>query len=206
MDLAEHWEELYRRRAPDSVSWYEEEPLLSLQAIAEASSDPARRVIDVGGGSSRLVDRLLDEGVGALAVLDISQTALATSKRRLGERADRVTWIVADITTVRAVGTFDVWHDRAAFHFLTEAEDRRRYVDTVVGTVPIGGHVIIAAFGPEGPDHCSGLPVERYDGRTLAEELGDAFELVRSEAIDHRTPAGATQRFVYSTFRHQEGR
>jgi SAM-dependent methyltransferase len=163
---------------------------------------PTGAVIDVGGGASPLAGRLLDLGYAA-AVLDISAAALDRAKARLGARADQVGWIVADVTEVADVGRFDVWHDRAAFHFLTRPYERERYVGLLSRTVPPGGHAIIATFAPDGPAQCSGLDVVRYDGESLARELGAGFEQLRSVPETHFTPWGKPQSFQYSVFRHR---
>jgi len=160
---------------------------------------PAGRVIDVGGGTSQLAERLLDRGY-AVTVLDISQAAIDRARQRLGARATKVIWMVADVTAGPDLGTFDLWHDRAVFHFLTEFEDRASYATLLARTIPIGGHAMIATFAPDGPEKCSGLEVRRYDGRALAAELGPRFQLVKSVPELHRTPWNAPQSFQYSLF------
>jgi SAM-dependent methyltransferase len=170
--------------------------------IEEAA--PGGSVIDAGGGSSRLAECLLDRALEGLAVLDISESALERAKARLGERAERVRWIVADLTTAADVGTYDVWHDRAVFHFLTDAKDRARYVALLRRSVRPRGHAIIATFAPDGPAKCSGLPVVRYDGPALARELGAGFALLKTVPELHLTPSGNPQSFQYSVFRRAE--
>jgi SAM-dependent methyltransferase len=177
--------------------------VLSLQLIHEVS--PTGAVIDVGGGASPLAGRLLDAGY-AVAVVDISAAALDRAKGRLGPLADQVGWIVADVTAVADVGRFNVWHDRAAFHFLARRDDRQRYVGLLGRTVPPGGHAVIATFALDGPSQCSGLDVVRYDGELLARELGDEFELLRSVPETHVAPSGKPQSFQYSVFRHRPAR
>src|SRR5579871_955406 len=162
MERKDHWERVYSTKGEREVSWFQEEPTLSLKLI-RAVSPATGRVVDVGGGASVLVDRLLDLGFDRLTVLDISGEALARARARLGERAERVRWVEADVTAVESLGEFDVWHDRAVFHFLTEPGDRRKYVELARRSVPSGGHVIIATFAPSGPPKCSGLDVCRYD-------------------------------------------
>jgi SAM-dependent methyltransferase len=174
------------------------EPTLSLSLIREAC--PRGGVIDVGGGASVLADRLLDCGY-RVGVLDVSAAALARSRSRLGPRAHDVRWIVADVTASPALGAYDVWHDRAVFHFLTRPPQRAAYRELLARTVPVGGHAVIATFAPDGPDWCSGLPVCRYDGPALAAELGPAFELLKSVPETHRTPGGRPQSFRYGVFR-----
>ena len=160
----------------------------------------AESVIDIGGGASSLVDELLDLGVKRVAVLDISEAGLAVSKRRLGSRARLVEWIVGDVTTVEAVGRFDVWHDRAVFHFLIDEEDRRRYVRLAERTIQPGGTAVMATFAWDGPERCSGLEVRRYDAGQLAEQCGSGFELTQSERYVHTTPSGSHQNFLFATF------
>jgi hypothetical protein len=155
----------------------------------------------IGGGASRLVDALFDEGFAAITVLDLSKGALAISKARLGGRGENVRWLVADITTWQPSQLYDVWHDRAAFHFLTEPKDRAAYAERVSKTVRSGGHVIIGTFAPDGPERCSGLPVERHDAGSIGKTLGPSFQLLESRRDDHPTPSGAIQRFQFSRFR-----
>ena len=157
-------------------------------------------MIDVGGGASRLVDALLDAGFKNLTVLDIAEPALATAMARLESRAGEITWVVHDVTTWKPPATFELWHDRAVFHFLTEADDRRAYVEVLRAALAPGGHVILAAFGPDGPQKCSGLPVVRYDAAAIAKELGAEFSLEEERAEAHETPGGATQHFRYFRF------
>jgi SAM-dependent methyltransferase len=158
-------------------------------------------IVDIGGGASLLVDRLLGEGYRDVIVVDVSEAALDVARTRLGPRGGEVTWIVADARHVRLPQPVDVWHDRAVFHFLTEEADRRAYLGSARAALRVGGHLVIAAFGPDGPERCSGLPVERYDAEKLAGLLGPEFELVRSFQRQHVTPAGSAQEFTYATFR-----
>ena len=201
MDRKAHWETLYTTKAPTDVSWFQASPDLSLELIAATGAGKDPRIIDVGGGASVLVDKLLDAGLTRVTVLDISAAALRRAQERLGRRAGNVTWLEADVTGGKPAGPFDVWHDRAMFHFLTDPEDRARYLDAVDRTVPSGGHVIVAAFAPEGPPRCSGLEVRRYSPAALQEELGERFELVETRRELHTTPANAQQAFLYARFR-----
>lgn len=196
----EHWETVYTSKSDAELSWTQAEPTTSLaliEGVCPAGRAPAGRVIDVGGGTSLLAERLVDRGY-AVTVLDISQAAMDRARLRLGSRASEVGWIVADVTTVPDLGTFDVWHDRAVFHFLTAAADRAAYAALLARTVPVGGHAVIATFALDGPEKCSGLEVRRYDGRALAAELGPRFHLLKSVPELHRTPWGAAQSFQYS--------
>ena len=197
-DMGSHWDNIYRQTAPEQVSWYRPHLDRSLSLIQSAAPDRAAAIIDVGGGESTMVDDLLALGYRNLTVLDISQTALALTKQRLGEAAGRVQWICADVTAPPlATDSFDVWHDRAVFHFLTSEEQRLAYVHAVESTVKPRGHVIVSTFGPEGPDKCSGLPVMRYDAEELHEEFGTRFRLIESSREMHETPFGTIQQFLY---------
>jgi SAM-dependent methyltransferase len=195
------WDEVYRSKAETGVSWYQDEPRLSLELISAIAPEEGGRIVDIGGGASVLVDRLLDLRFTKIAVLDISKMALGKARARLGERSERVEWIAADVTSVRDVGTFDVWHDRAVFHFLTQAAGRHKYVELARRTVPPGGHVIIATFAKDGPKTCTGLDVHRYDGDSLRAELGPGFSLVREAREVHTTPWASSQPFFYGVFR-----
>jgi SAM-dependent methyltransferase len=199
----EHWEAVYRTKGETDVSWFQDDPRLSLELIRAFAPADGGRMIDVGGGASVLVDRLLDLPFERIAVLDISEAALSKARSRLGERAPRVKWIVADITEAESLGTFDVWHDRAVFHFLTDAADQRKYVQLARRTVPVGGHLIIATFADDGPRRCSGLDVCRSNAKTMGTELGEGFSLVRDARETHTTPWGSSQAFFYGVFRRQ---
>ena len=203
MDADGFWENVWSSKQESEVSWYEPYPQLSLGLVDQALAGSTKAcVLDVGGGTSMLADVLLhDRDLECLAVLDVSASALELSARRLGEDAGRVQWIRADITKVDALVPFEVWHDRAVFHFLTDAEDRRAYVRLAAGTIPEGGHVVMATFGPEGPTHCSGLPVERFGPERLAREFGDDFELQTSFIAEHPKPMGGYQSFLYALLR-----
>jgi SAM-dependent methyltransferase len=194
---ADHWNTVYVTKAPDAVSWYSPHLQTSLQIIKRvAPKYPA--IIDVGGGESTLVDDLLAEGYRYLTVLDISAEAINVCKKRFGALADYVTWRVDDITKADLPRSYyDVWHDRAVFHFLTNEQDRRAYVERVAYSMKPGGHVIVATFGPDGPTKCSGLDVMRYDGDSLHAQFGTHFRLLRSLTEVHKTPWGADQQFVY---------
>jgi SAM-dependent methyltransferase len=196
-DPHQHWENVYRDKGADEVSWFQQHAASSLRLIQD-SADTNAYIIDVGGGASVLVDGLLDAGYCHLTVLDLAESALKVSRARLGARAQSVQWIVADITRAALpVAHYDVWHDRAVFHFLTDPADRARYVAQVLKCVKPGGHVIVAAFGPGGPLQCSGLDVVRYAPDALHAEFGAPFQLIKHETEVHQTPAGKEQEFVY---------
>jgi len=196
-----HWENVYGTKGENEVSWFQENPTISLDLIDATGVTKAASIIDIGGGASRLIDALLDRGFAALTVLDLSERALAIAKARLASKAAKVRWIVADVTKWEPAETYDVWHDRAAFHFLTEPGDRAAYAARVLKAVRPGGHVIIGTFAPDGPERCSGLPVMRHDATSLGEALGRSFGLLESRQHDHQTPMGGTQRFQFSRFR-----
>jgi SAM-dependent methyltransferase len=198
MDTQEHWDRVYGTKAPTEVSWFSPHLETSLGLIQRVAPNRSMSIIDVGGGESTLVDDLIAEGYRNVAVVDISGTAIEHSKKRLGPSSDQVTWIIADITKAELPAhAYDVWHDRAVFHFLTERADRLEYVRRVASAVKPGGHVIIGAFGPEGPSKCSGLDVMRYDADSLHAEFGSHFRLMESSKELHRTPFGTTQQFLY---------
>lgn len=201
-DLRVHWEEVYGSRAPAELSWYQPTPLRSLELLDQLGVGPSTSIIDVGGGASTLVDALLDRHLNTIAVLDISGTALEHAKRRLGPRSSAVVWIEADITRVDlGAAAYDVWHDRAVFHFLTNDEDRRRYVTAASRALRPGGVALIATFSLQGPAHCSGLNVMRYDAEHLAREFGSEFSLERSLDDVHLTPSGVVQAFTFTVLR-----
>ncbi|MFL9896192.1 MULTISPECIES: class I SAM-dependent methyltransferase [Paraburkholderia] len=199
----EHWEDVYRSKAPDAVSWYRAHLEASLQLISESAPDRSAAIIDVGGGESTLVDDLLESGYRNLTVLDMSAVALDTTKRRLGSNAEQITWVASDMLMVDLPAHhYDVWHDRAVFHFLSEASERAAYIRVLTNALKPGGHVVIGTFGPAGPSRCSGLDVRRYDAQQLSNEFGAGFELVTSTIEDHHTPAGSAQQFLYCCFRN----
>ena len=198
MENKTHWEHIYETKGPTQVSWYQEHAQYSLQFIQNTGVQKSDQIIDIGGGASTLVDDLLTTGFQNISVLDISETALQLARQRLGARASEVNWIAADITQVDLPEhAYDLWHDRAVFHFLTQPTHRQRYVETVRQAVRTGGHVIVATFAPDGPDHCSGLEVIRYSPESLHHEFGDGFELKDSTRESHHTPFGTEQKFIY---------
>lgn len=193
-----HWENIYAVKAPTEVSWYREHLDNSLKMILQTKTAKSGTIIDIGGGSSTLVDDLFKKGFSNLSVLDISANAIETSRERLGKRAEKVEWIVADITNVSLPENYyDVWHDRAVFHFLTDAGDRKKYVELVMRSLKVGGHIIVASFGLNGPTKCSGLDVVRYSPETMSDEFGESFRLIKSLNETHRTPFETTQEFIY---------
>lgn len=193
-----HWENVYSVKAPTEVSWYREHLDNSLKMILQTNVERHGEIIDVGGGTSTLVDDLLDNGFSNLTVLDISGKAIERSRQRLGRDAEKVEWIEADITEADlSENYYDIWHDRAVFHFLTDVADRKRYIEIATRSLKVGGHIVVASFGLSGPKKCSGLDVVRYSPELLHSEFGNSFELVNSLRETHHTPVETTQEFIY---------
>jgi 2-polyprenyl-3-methyl-5-hydroxy-6-metoxy-1,4-benzoquinol methylase len=195
-----HWENVYTTKSENEVSWFQENPAPSLELIDLAQPTSESTIVDIGGGASRLVDSLAARGFNHVTVLDLSEAALATAKARLGDKAN-VQWVAADVTRWNPTQTYDIWHDRAAFHFLTDSGDRAAYVARLKQAVRPGGHVVIGTFAIDGPERCSGLPVNRYDAASLSAELGKGFRLIDARRHQHATPWGAIQRFQFCLFR-----
>ena len=202
MSHQEHWNAVYSAKAANEVSWFQPAPAASLSALDHVHPNSA--FIDVGGGASNLVDELLKRAWSDLTVLEIADSALAVAKERIGRDADRVHWLVADVTQWTPARTYDVWHDRAVFHFLVRPEDRAAYRNAMTQGVRPGGLAILATFALDGPERCNGLPVRRYDAGGLAGELGPEFELVDDWREAHATPAGAVQPFTWALLRRRE--
>ncbi|QHO76420.1 SAM-dependent methyltransferase [Bradyrhizobium sp. CCBAU 051011] len=202
-----HWENVYTTKGESEVSWFQQSAAPSLDLIVQAGATRESAIIDIGGGASRLVDSLVEQGFEDVTVLDLSAAALTVARSRLeshlGASAEKVGWIVADVTTWKPARAYDIWHDRAAFHFLTDASDREAYIACLGSGLRIGGHAIIATFAPDGPEKCSGLPVSRYDSASLGQTLGAAFQLVDTQRHEHSTPWGARQAFQFSIFRRE---
>ncbi len=200
IDRKSHWQAIYQEKSPLEVSWYQGEPRLSLELIRHCGLRYEEAIIDVGGGASVLVDFLFREGYTNLSVLDISAVALDSARNRMGEAARQVQWIEADVTDFKPSRQFALWHDRAVFHFLTEASDRDKYIARLKAGLRPGGHLVLASFAIGGPERCSGLPIVQYDSSKLKAELGDEFVLVEERAEVHVTPTGKSQKFVYFRF------
>lgn len=198
MDQQHHWESIYDTKSPEETSWYEPHLGNSLDWIAELAPSRSASIIDIGGGMSTLVDDLLIKGFRSLTVLDIAGSAIERAQKRLGKAAENVDWIIGDLTSVALPQqAYDVWHDRAAFHFLTERDQRLSYVRQLTGALKPSGKVIIATFSMNGPQSCSGLRTARYDAQSLQRELGSEFRLMKSAFVVHRTPMGTMQEFLY---------
>jgi ubiquinone/menaquinone biosynthesis C-methylase UbiE len=204
-DQTTHWDKVYGGRPDDTLSWFVRLPALSLALIESCGIGRDAAVIDIGGGASTLTDALLQQGYSDLWLLDISATALAVSRRRLGADAERIRWVESDVVHADLPESrFDLWHDRAVFHFFVDPAERKAYVKTALRAVKPGGSLIMATFAEDGPEQCSGLPVARYDADSLAAQFGDACELLATEKEAHRTPAGKVQQFRYCVLRRRD--
>jgi len=199
-DRKSHWEQVYSTRKPNEVGWYQAYPDVSLRLIAATGTGTQSAIIDVGGGASYLVDELVALGYDNLTVLDISAAAIEAVKSRLGTNAETVQWLVADITRFVPPQQYEIWHDRAVFHFLTEAADRRCYLEAANAALPPGGHLIMATFALDGPARCSGLDVVRYSPESLQQEVGEGFELAESFGGTHVTPSMGRQSYTFCRF------
>lgn len=202
MSQRDHWELAYMSSPPDKLGWFQPHLETSLHWIKELNLNENANIVDVGGGASTLVDDLLNEKYRSITVVDISKRALGITKKRLGERAELVTWLEEDITSaILAERHYDLWHDRAVFHFLTTSAQRQQYMNNLLKALKPAGHFVIGVFAPEAPPKCSGLPVERYSADKLERELGEEFELIRQEKELHITPGGVEQMYLYCHFR-----
>jgi SAM-dependent methyltransferase len=199
--IQNHWDTVYETKAPNQVSWTQGIPKTSLDFIHSFGLTRTAEIIDIGGGDSKLVDHLLDEGFENITVLDISSKALEKAKRRLGNRADKINWIVGDVTEFQPDKTFDVWHDRATFHFLTTSEQIAKYMATARSSV--SGFLTIGTFSDNGPNKCSGLKVKQYSEEKLTKELQNGFGKIRCITEDHTTPFATTQNFLFCSFKRQ---
>ena len=195
----EHWEAVYQNKGPEEVSWTQEIPKTSLNFIHSFSLNKSAKIIDIGGGDSKLVDFLLDEGFENISVLDISAKALEKAKLRLGNRSEKVNWIVSDILDFKPDTTFDVWHDRAAFHFLTTKEQVEKYIE--IAQSAVSGYLTIGTFSENGPKKCSGLDIKQYSEETLHTVLKNRFEKLHCIYEDHKTPFNTTQNFLFCSFK-----
>jgi SAM-dependent methyltransferase len=201
MSTRSHWERIYQTKSPQETSWYQPHLETSLDWILEAVPDRSAAIIDVGGGEATLVDDLLARGYRSISVLDVSRSAIAKSQNRLGPLAKKVNWLIGDLTeTAFPPRSYDLWHDRAVFHFFTSPELRLAYARQLASSLKIGGHALIAAFGPQGPEKCSGLATVRYDAESLMRELGKGFRLIKHSVVQHQTPFGTGQQFLYCNF------
>ena len=202
-DRQSHWQQVYLSKGEQQVSWSQPDPQPSLGLIEKFAGGEAASIVDIGGGASRLVDALVQGGFGEITVLDLSEAALQAAKERLGSAGASIRWVAADVISWQPPHPFDIWHDRAAFHFLVEEKDRQAYIERLSSGVKAGGHAIIATFAPDGPEKCSGLPVQRYDPESLGKTIGAGFKLVEHQAHRHVTPWGAPQSFQFSVLQRQ---
>ncbi|SMX25282.1 class I SAM-dependent methyltransferase [Boseongicola aestuarii] len=196
-----HWDEVYGEKDDTQLSWHQDDPSTSIELCDVAGVDSDSSVIDIGGGTSRFAERLIKRGLADISVLDVSEAALDRSRRQLGPVSEQIQWIAADVTKWRPERCYDIWHDRAVFHFLVDAHERMAYRDRLYRCLQPGSHAIIATFALDGPKKCSGLPVVRYDPERLNEVLGDRFTLVADRREKHSTPWGSTQSFQFSLLR-----
>jgi 2-polyprenyl-3-methyl-5-hydroxy-6-metoxy-1,4-benzoquinol methylase len=196
----DHWERIYQKHSPTEVGWYQSYPERSLKLIYNTGADTDSSIIDVGGGTSTLAKHLLEKGYEKLAVLDISGNSIERAKSQLDEKSREINWIEADVTKYSFTEQYDIWHDRAVFHFLTKAEDRKGYITSLNQALKLNGHLIIATFSLDAPPKCSGLSVVRYSSETLQSELGDNFILEEAVVEDHVTPSWVKQNFIFCRF------
>jgi len=201
VDRESHWNKVWAKYRETEVSWFQETPSLSIDLVKRYAADRGARILDIGGGSSRLVDVLLADGFRHVGVLDVAEPALKVARDRLGSRASSVEWILSDVTAYEASQPWDVWHDRAVFHFLVDAGDQESYVRAMKRSLAESGVVVIATFGPEGPEKCSGLDVKRHSPKTLGEAFGSEFVLLDSHIEIHSTLGAKDQQFVFCVFR-----
>ncbi len=199
----DHWENVYRKKQESALSWFQKHPTPSLGLILEFNRDYAAGIIDIGAGSSRLVDALAHGGFSDITLLDISNTALALSMKRLGEYSNNIRCIVDDITSWNPQHKWQIWHDRAVFHFLTEKHEQDAYIDVLVRATKPGSIVILGTFAPDGPKTCSGLPIKRYSGKDLKKRLGPGFDLLKATSYTHSTPTDVEQKFTFVVLRRR---
>jgi len=200
-DRKKHWNNIYQTKSLDEVSWYQQVPATSLDFVERFNLPKTVKIIDIGGGDSFLVDHLLDMGYQDITVLDISEEAIERAKKRLGSRADKVEWIIADAADFQASDKYDLWHDRAALHFLTNEKEIQSYVSTLTTSVNPEGYIIIGTFSENGPKQCSGIDIKQYSENSLTDRLKHFFEKIRCITIDHKTPSGSIQNFIFCSFR-----
>jgi SAM-dependent methyltransferase len=198
LDPRSHWQDVYAKHEPDEVSWYQLAPEPSLAWIERAGLSPDAAILDAGGGTSVLAGELVRRGYTDVTVADISATAIERSRAQLGDLAERISWVEADLRYADLGRRYDLWHDRAVLHFMVDGEDRDNYLSVLRAAIRPGGHLIVATFGPDGPTSCSNLPVRRYDAEELSALLAGQFELLHSELLDHETPSGSTQQFLFA--------
>jgi trans-aconitate methyltransferase len=203
-DRKKHWENIYQTKELKDVSWFQPTPETSLDFIKQFNVPTTAKIIDIGGGDSFLVDHLIDLGYQDISVLDISAAAIDRAKQRLGERANKVTWIVADAATFKPIEKYDFWHDRAAFHFLTDEQEISNYLETAQQNINPAGVLVIGTFSEQGPKKCSGIEIKQYSETTMTDRLKKFFEKIKCITVDHTTPFDTIQNFVFCSFRKIE--
>ena len=203
IDRKAHWNKIYKTKNTEQVSWYQAVPVTSLNFVKQYNLPMSARIIDIGGGDSFFVDHLLDLGYRDITVLDISENAIGKAKQRLGEQANKVQWIIADAVEFNPLEKYDVWHDRAAFHFLTDDKDIEKYIEIVSSNIFPAGYLVIGTFSDKGPEKCSGLNIKHYSEGTMTELLKGHFEKRECTQIDHQTPSGSIQHFIFCSFRRK---
>lgn len=199
-DRKKHWESIYQSKESDEVSWFQSKPTTSLEFIQRYDLPRSSRIIDIGGGDSLLVDHLLNMGYQDITILDISEKAIEKAKKRLGDKADKVKWIIEDAANFQTTEKYDFWHDRAAFHFLTDENEIEKYLNTLNKGVKPKGILVIGTFSEDGPEKCSGINIKKYSERTMTDRLKNFFEKIKCITIDHKTPSGSIQNFIFCSF------
>ncbi len=201
LDRKKHWETIYQTKQPDEVSWYQPTPETSLRFIEELNLKPDARIIDIGGGDSLLAEHLLDLGFQNITVVDISKAAIERAKKRIGKQAETITWVVADVTQFEPTEDYDLWHDRAAFHFLTEQQEIHSYLETAHKSITPDGIMVVGTFSKEGPEKCSGLPVSQYSESSMTKQMQPLFEKIECITVNHETPFDTVQNFTFCSFK-----
>lgn len=203
-DRKKHWNNIYQTKGLEEVSWYQRVPVTSLDFVAQFNLPMTARIIDIGGGDSYFVDHILDLGYQDITILDISEQAISRARERLGSRAEKIKWIVADVANFQSTEKYDLWHDRAALHFLTDEKEISSYVHNLKASVNLRGYLIIGAFSERGPKQCSGINIKQYSEESLTDRLRHFFEKIKCFTIDHKTPSGSKQNFIFCSFRRVE--
>jgi SAM-dependent methyltransferase len=200
-DRKKHWDDIYQKRCVDEVSWYQQSPATSLQFVEQFNLPRTAKIIDVGGGESFFVDYLLDFGYLDITVLDISKYAIDKAKLRLGEKGERVKWIVSDITDFVTSEKYDLWHDRAAFHFLTDDDEIEKYIEHAKSSIKLTGYLVIGTFSEQGPEKCSGIYIKQYSQQSMTDRLKNFFKTIKCISVDHKTPFDTIQNFIFCSFK-----
>jgi 2-polyprenyl-3-methyl-5-hydroxy-6-metoxy-1,4-benzoquinol methylase len=200
-DRKKHWDDIYQKRCVDEVSWYQQSPATSLQFVEQFNLPRTAKIIDVGGGESFFVDYLLDLGYLDITVLDISKNAIDSAKLRLGEKGEKVKWIVSDITDFVTSEKYDLWHDRAAFHFLTDNDEIEKYIEHAKSSIKLTGYLVIGTFSEQGPEKCSGIYIKQYSQQSMTDRLKNFFKTINCISVNHKTPFDTIQNFIFCSFK-----